>query len=70
MTVYLNGKSLGTKFNSDNKLSGMYLWKHKRLKKGENIITAIGKKDGNEIKQEITVTYDPSFPKKQVLRDK
>ena len=70
VNVYLNGKSLGTKLNADNKLSGMYLWKHKRLKKGENNITAVGKKDGNEIRQKITVTYDPSFPKRQILRDK
>ena len=65
--LYINGKCIGRKKQEANFLSGAYIWKHCRLERGNNIITARGTKGNSSLSESIAVFYDPNFPQKQIF---
>lgn len=57
--LYLNANKIGQKQQCKNKQPGIFLWKGRRLKKGENKILVIGRQGNVELKQEAVFIYTP-----------
>lgn len=57
--IRINGKKAGVKTQGQNKQRCVFLWKRKKLQKGENRITAVGTLNGVTLEQEAVFYYQP-----------
>lgn len=68
ITLYINGKYIRKKYQSENDLFGRFIWKKCKLNKGENTIKAIGTNGNSNIEKSIIIYHSSKYNKKQIIK--